>query len=229
MASKRTAREGQRLDSSKTKRKRGRPPLHLSPALRARICRGVALGNSLRKVLKGKGMPSMSKLMETLAGDSVFAQQYARARKQGIELHIDGLVDLADTADADNAHAVRLKVDVRKWIASKLVPKVYGERVEDDENLTRMQELYSDEPLSQLSWEQKLVWVRLQAFMLSGLGRKLKEGGYIQLWRAVDMLGLQIFKAIATPSQDAPAPRLLPARVEREVEPMPDPEPDPEA
>jgi hypothetical protein len=28
----------------------------------------------------------------------------------------------------DNINRARLKIDVRKWIASKLLPKVYGER-----------------------------------------------------------------------------------------------------
>jgi len=37
---------------------------------------------------------------------------------------------LADTANAQNAQAVRLKIDVRKWLASKLVPKVYGDRLD---------------------------------------------------------------------------------------------------
>ncbi len=111
-------------------KKKGRPRIDIPAAIRRKICREVALGKSLRRVLAGKGMPSMGKVMEELQIDTAFAEQYARARKAGIELHIDGIVDLADSATAENAHAVRLRVDTRKWIASKLVPKVYGDHVD---------------------------------------------------------------------------------------------------
>ncbi len=116
------------------KKRPGRKPQPLSKAVKDRICRDVSLGKSLRRVLKGEGMPSMSKVMETLQEDLLFAEQYARARKRGIDLHIDGILDLADRATATNVHAVRLKVDVRKWLASKLVPKVYGDRLDPEED-----------------------------------------------------------------------------------------------
>lgn len=115
--------------SNRTKKRAG---LKLTRAMKARICREVALGKSLRKVLKAKGMPSMSRVMEVLGNDTDWEEQYARARQRGIELHIDGIVDLADTATAENAQAVRLKVDTRKWIASKILPKLYGDRVSVD-------------------------------------------------------------------------------------------------
>lgn len=119
------------MSKATTKAKRtGRKPEPISGAVKDRICREVALGRSLRKLLKAAGMPHKSKVMEELQRDASFADQYARARKQGIELHIDELLDLADSANARNAQAVRLKVDVRKWLASKLVPRVYGDKLE---------------------------------------------------------------------------------------------------
>jgi len=111
-------------------KKRGAPTLKFTARMKARICRDVALGKSLRKVLKAAGMPKMTRVMEELQRDETFAKQYARARTQGIELHIDGIIDLADTATDKNAQAVRLQVDTRKWLASKLVPRVYGDKIE---------------------------------------------------------------------------------------------------
>ncbi|MCC7079472.1 MAG: hypothetical protein IT530_02275 [Burkholderiales bacterium] len=108
----------------------GRPRRDLTEAQKTRICNEVALGRSLRKVLKAKGMPSMPKLLSELDRDAGFASRYARARARGIELHIDQIIDLADSATPQNAQAVRLRVDTRKWLASKLVPKVYGDRLD---------------------------------------------------------------------------------------------------
>jgi hypothetical protein len=107
-----------------TKRKRG-----LTAATEADVCRQVAQGRSLRATLKAPGMPAMSTVMKWLQEHPRFAEQYARARVRGIEVHIDGLIDLADTANAHTVQAIRLKVDVRKWIASKLVPKIYGDEL----------------------------------------------------------------------------------------------------
>jgi hypothetical protein len=38
----------------------------------------------------------------------------------------DEIVELSDMATPRDAHVRRLQVDSRKWIASKLLPRVYG-------------------------------------------------------------------------------------------------------
>ena len=40
----------------------------------------------------------------------------------------DEVIELSDSATVENAHVVRLQVDSRKWITSKLLPKKYGDR-----------------------------------------------------------------------------------------------------
>ena len=48
----------------------------------------------------------------------------------------DEIISIADSvkdagpADSAKVNAARLRVDARKWVASKLKPKVYGDRVE---------------------------------------------------------------------------------------------------
>lgn len=113
-----------------------KPRTKFTPAMKARICREVSLGKSLRKVLKQKGMPSISRVMAVLQEDEAWQEHYARSRKAGIELHVDGMIDLADEATEDNAHAIRVRVDTRKWIASKLLPKVYGDKVAAEVTVT---------------------------------------------------------------------------------------------
>ena len=115
------------MSKAKKPKKRG---LELTAALRERICRQISLGQSLRRTLKAAGMPSMTRILKGLSEHPEFAAQYARAKRIGIELHVDAILDLAATANDRNAHAVRLRVDTLKWIASKLLPKVYGDHLE---------------------------------------------------------------------------------------------------
>ena len=65
-----------------------------------------------------------------------FSQRYARARDAGYERMADELVEISDadcTADGkpDNAlvQQARLRVETRKWILSKMLPKRYGDRI----------------------------------------------------------------------------------------------------
>jgi hypothetical protein len=118
------------MPGSPKKRARARQPI--TPATFGRICREVASGKSLRKALNGKGMPGRHVFYDYIEGLPERAGQYARARQRGIELHVDEIIDLAFSANAQNAAAVRLKVDTLKWLASKLVPKVYGDRQQLD-------------------------------------------------------------------------------------------------
>lgn len=55
------------------------------------------------------------------------------ASRLRVDAMVDDMVALADSAagkDAAGVNAVRLAVDTRRWVASKLLPKRYGDRVE---------------------------------------------------------------------------------------------------
>lgn len=59
----------------------------------------------------------------------------ARARRQRVEMYAEGLVAIADDAARDTSHPEaiyreRLRIDTRKWVRSKLLPKTYGNRIE---------------------------------------------------------------------------------------------------
>lgn len=107
-------------------------PKGLSAEVKERILASVSLGVSVRKTLERKGMPTRHALTRELRVDPAFAAAYLEARRVGIEWHIDAILELADSATAENYNAIRLQVDTRKWIACKLVPKIYGDRVEVD-------------------------------------------------------------------------------------------------
>lgn len=100
--------------------------------LSAEILGGIASGKSLRALLKAPGMPSMPTLFAWLKADREFHALYARAREAQAEGYADEIADIADQAaglDAAGVNAARLRVDARKWIAAKLLPRKYGDHV----------------------------------------------------------------------------------------------------
>lgn len=62
-----------------------------------------------------------------------FTEQYTRAREAQAEFYADQIVDIADgvlpaRGDVD-VQRDRLRVESRKWVAAKLLPKKYGDKI----------------------------------------------------------------------------------------------------
>ena len=113
------------------------------------ICLRIADGESLRSVCLDDDMPDKSTVMRWLAKHDDFRDQYARARELQADSIFDEILDIADDGSNDwmerkdsdgnnigwreNGEAMRrsaLRVDARKWMAGKLRPKKYGEKVQ---------------------------------------------------------------------------------------------------
>lgn len=125
-------------------------PSDYTQELADRICAEIAEGRSLRSILReDDGMPAMSSVFKWLRIHTEFAEQYARAREAQADALADELLEIADDGSNDwmerlgedgkplgwkeNGEAIqrsRLRVDTRKWIASKLKPKKYGDKIE---------------------------------------------------------------------------------------------------
>lgn len=90
------------------------------------ICERLAFGESLRAICQSAGMPSVWTVLRWVREKPGFAQQYAHARELQAEFYADSIVNIADAAE--DPQLARLQIDARKWIASKLLPKKYGER-----------------------------------------------------------------------------------------------------
>lgn len=96
------------------------------------ILNAIADGESARAACKRAGITHWA-LLKRLEKDPELAHHYTRAQQARAEKFADEIVQLADSADNTNWNAVRLQVDARKWVASKLLPKVYGDRLEVEE------------------------------------------------------------------------------------------------
>jgi len=100
---------------------------------------------SILNAMKSKtgDAPSYSRLMYWLDADEALQEKYTRGKMAQADFMADELLEIADsTADeivdqngvsrkdgADVQHK-RLRVDTRKWLASKLKPKKYGEKLD---------------------------------------------------------------------------------------------------
>jgi hypothetical protein len=133
-------------------------PTDYNQALADTICEAISEGRSLREICREEDMPSKASIFRWLGLHKEFSDQYARAREEQAESLADEIVHLADTASnpvmvdgiplldsegnpvlladtASIAHA-RLRVDARKWVASKLKPKRYGDKLDIDQNVS---------------------------------------------------------------------------------------------
>jgi hypothetical protein len=105
----------------------GRPCLYNQETVDA-ICWRIAEGESLRQVCAGDDMPGRRTVMEWLEARPEFQAQYARAHERQAEHLAAEIIEIADTEP--DPHKAKVRVDARKWAASKLLPRKYGDRVE---------------------------------------------------------------------------------------------------
>jgi len=101
-------------------------PSDFSPEKANAICERLAAGDSLRTICQEEGQPDKATVFRWLASNEAFRDQYAHAREMQAETYADEMVNIADTAK--DANLARLQIDARKWKASKLAPKKYGDK-----------------------------------------------------------------------------------------------------
>lgn len=104
-------------------------PTDYTPELTAQICERLAVGESLRSICRDDAMPSLASIFLWLGKYPEFSEQYTRAREAQAESHADQIVEIADDDKIDPNHK-RIMVDARKWVASKLKPKRYGDKLD---------------------------------------------------------------------------------------------------
>ena len=92
-----------------------------------KICDELANGKSLRQICAQEGMPVVGAVCKWLAIYPEFHIEYAKAREAQAEYYADEIVDIADNATLEEVQKAKLQIDSRKWVASKLKAKKYGD------------------------------------------------------------------------------------------------------
>lgn len=107
---------------------KGRPS-KFTNALASRICERLAAGETLRAICRDDKIPSEPTVRRWALEREAFSAQYARAREIGYQGLADELTEIADDKGGDPTRD-RLRVDTRKWLLSKALPKLYGDKIE---------------------------------------------------------------------------------------------------
>jgi hypothetical protein len=130
--------------------KRGRPTTY-SIEWAGEICFAIASTNKgIKRLCKDNShWPNQDTLFAWLKAHSEFSEQYARAKEIQIEGLVEEILEIADDSSKDylineqgklvfngeNINRARLKIDTRKWLACKLLPKIYGNKVDNTQAL----------------------------------------------------------------------------------------------
>jgi len=144
------------------------------------ICERIASGESLRAICSEPDFPTMPTVFKWLDTTPGFVEQYVRAREVQAETLAYQALEIADTQQRGVRRTVkpngdveeveedmlghrRLQIDQRRWMAGKLKPKVYGDKLDlnhsgsidvrirdmtDDELLAAVQELVNSGTLT---------------------------------------------------------------------------------
>ena len=132
-----------------------KPNVSFSKEIAEHICGELAAGRSLRDVCRDDGMPTETAVRIWARDDKEgFFSQYARAREIGYHAMADELLEVADDGTNDwmerqdkegkqmyilngeHVQRSRLRLDTRKWLLSKALPKIYGDKVSVEAHVT---------------------------------------------------------------------------------------------
>ena len=99
----------------------------------------VSAGKSVSTVLRDEGMPNWTVFQAMLAQDAKLTAAYEKAVQDRADRLADEILQLSDEQMPDGLEGAmasawvqqkRMQVDARKWIASKLKPRTYGDRID---------------------------------------------------------------------------------------------------
>lgn len=117
------------------------------PVIASIILTRLADGETLNSICATEGMPASRTVRRwALDADHVFAPQYTRAREIGYHGMADECKDLVDdarndwmerhgkddagwVANGEHIGRSRLRFEARKWLLSKALPKIYGDKL----------------------------------------------------------------------------------------------------
>ena len=128
----------------------GGRPSEYTPEMGDKICEGLASGRSLNSMCKGDDFPALCTVYKWMRQNPDFAANYTRAREDQADTLADEIVEIADDKSGDTeidengrrrldqefVARSRLRVDARKWVASKLKPKRFGDRAGESTDTT---------------------------------------------------------------------------------------------
>lgn len=87
-------------------------------------------GKPLTQICREDGYPSISQVYSEIRQNSSFANDIAQARKVGAQTYLDAMIEELESANNKNIYIIREKLQHYRWMASKLLPNIYGDKQE---------------------------------------------------------------------------------------------------
>lgn len=96
----------------------------------------VSAGVPLKHACEHTGVPRCM-VYRWIARDRAFAARYMEARVSQAWAISEELLEIADSCPADVAEVakVRVRIDTRKWLLSKVIPRIFGDKLEVTQDL----------------------------------------------------------------------------------------------
>ena len=98
-----------------------------------------------------KYFPNSSTIKQWILEDSALSARYAHAKQHQADYLVQQLITISDDKDA-NPQAVRNRIDARKWVASKLHPSKYGDKLDISSTVTVQNDVTSLQTALQLHY-----------------------------------------------------------------------------
>ena len=87
-------------------------------------------GTPLTQICQAKGLPSLCKVYNWCTTNKDFAQRIMTSRRLGSQTYLDKMITELENADNKNIMIVREKLHHYRWLASKLLGQIYGDKKE---------------------------------------------------------------------------------------------------
>ena len=104
--------------------------LQITTEITNQICEKLMSGVPLTRICEAKDLPSLSTVHRLINKDPSFAKQIIQARKVGCQFYLDKMIDELETVSNKDVGIVREKLHHYRWLASKLLPSLYGDKQE---------------------------------------------------------------------------------------------------
>lgn len=104
-------------------------PTDYSQELADRILAGMGDGLAIKTICEADGMPDRVTVWRWLREYPDFSERFDQAQRERAQSLVDDMSRISDDASLD-PNDKRIRVDTRKWLASKILPKLYGDKVQ---------------------------------------------------------------------------------------------------
>lgn len=98
------------------------------------ICERIAHGEALTKICEDKGIPAYKTVLRWRRDNEIFAKMFRAAKEDQADTLADRLLSVIDQVENKSLdpHQGRVMIDGLRWIAARLRPQSYGDRIHQE-------------------------------------------------------------------------------------------------